>query len=199
MIPVKTNVDAYNLLVGLCNHGYRQDIQRGSFAGEESVYRMQAQPVMIEIIDPLNFLYLPKEVTLGIIEKYYDEYIVNETVQDNETYTYGSRICDQIGKISFMLSETPQTNQASISVSQPSDIFLEHPPCLREIAFNVFDDRLNMTTYWRSNDIGSAYLINQGGMALLLKDIAEFAELEIGSHFYVCTAPHLYVRRGGND
>ena len=196
MIPVKTNVDAYNLLVGLCNHGYRQDIQRGSFAGEESVYRMQAQPVMIEIKEPLNFLYLPKEVTPGMIEKYYQDYIISTKVQSGEIYTYGSRIHDQIDKIFFMLADTPHTNQASISISQPSDIRLEHPPCLRLIDFKVFDNKLHMTSFWRSNDIGEAFLLNQCGLALLLKDIAEFAELEVGSHYYSSSGSHLYIREG---
>ena len=196
MIIVKTNVDAYNALIGFCRRGYRQDIQRGSFENEESVYRMQSRPMMIEIKEPLNFLYLPKEVTPGMIDKYYQEYIVNREIQANESYTYGSRIYEQIDKISFMLSATPHTNQASISISQPSDIELEHPPCLREITFSVFDNRLNMTTYWRSNDVMEAFILNQGGMALLLKDIAEFTDLDVGSHYYSSPGAHIYIRGG---
>ncbi len=196
MIVNKTNVDAYNTLKGMCERGYRQDIQLGSFENEKSVYRMQVRPVMIKITEPLNFLYLPKEVPIGVIEKYYQDYIINPEVQENETYTYGSRIMQQIDYVMNMLKDTPDTNQASISISQPSDIILQHPPCLRLIDFKVFDNKLNMTTFWRSNDLDFAFLINQGGMSLLLKDVAEFAGLESGSHFYSSSGTHMYIREG---
>jgi len=196
MIVVNTNVDAYNALRGFCNRGYRQDIQRGSFEGEESVYRMQSRPCMIEIKEPLNFIYQSKDCTLGMIESYYNDYIVNDDVQEHEQYTYGSRVMEQLDSVMAMLKETPNTNQASISVSQPSDIQLEHPPCLRLIDFKVFSDRLNMTTFWRSNDVQEAVILNLGGMALLLRDIAEYAGLDTGSHFYCSSGTHRYVREG---
>ena len=194
MITAKTNVDAYNLLISLCKRGYRQDIQRGSFAGEESVYRMQARPCMVEIKEPLNFLYLPKDCTLGMIQTYYSDYIVNDDLREHEQYTYGNRIMEQLDSVMAMLKETPNTNQASISVSQPSDIEIEHPPCLRLIDFKVFDNKLHMSSFWRSNDILEAFLINVCGLSLLLQDVAELAELEIGSHYYASSGSHLYIR-----
>lgn len=188
-----TNVDAYNYLIEQCMSGYRQDIQRGSFANE-STYRMQSFPLMLLICEPTNFLYLPKTVTLGMIEKYYQEYLVNPERKENEVYTYGERITQQFQQVLAILSVTPNTNQASISISQPSDINLADPPCLREITFSVFQGSLHITSYWRSNDISEAFLINQGGLALMLRDAAEYAGLAVGCHYYCSPGAHVYIR-----
>jgi thymidylate synthase len=191
MIQCYHNVEAYNELKYLCENGYRQKIERGSFA-EEQTYRMQSKPVMIEILSPLNFLYLPKEVTVGMIERYYHDYLINPTVSDNEAYTYASRITDQLPLVMDMMRDTPQTNQASISISQPSDINLSDPPCLREITFSFFSGKIHMTSLWRSNDIGEAFLLNQGGLAMLLRDVALYAGIPSGHHFYVSPGAHIY-------
>ena len=185
------NVDAYNKLRKLCENGYKQEINRGSFANEQT-YRMQSAPIMIEILAPLNFLYLPKEVTVGMIERYYHDYLINPTINTNEVYTYASRINEQLSEVMEMMKNTPQTNQASISISQPSDIKLTDPPCLREATFSYFDNKLHMTSYWRSNDIGEAFLLNQGGLAMLLRDIAAYAGIQTGHHFYVSPGAHIY-------
>jgi thymidylate synthase len=189
----ETNVDAYNYLIDRCRGGYRQDIQRGSFANE-STYRLQSFPLMLRIFYPTNFLYLPKTVTTGMIEKYYQEYLVNPERKEHEVYTYGERIMQQLPAVLEMLAATPMTNQASISISQPSDIFLADPPCLRELTFSCFGEALHLTSCWRSNDISEAFLINQGGLALLLKDTAEYAGLKVGNHFYCSPGAHIYVR-----
>lgn len=189
---VNTNVDAYNYIKKLCQSGYRQDIQRGSFE-QEKVYRMQAYPLSVEITDPFNFLYLPKEITIGMIENYYKDYIIGDEEKENEDYSYWERMKDQIPKVFEIIKNTPSTNQAVISISQPSDIDLKYPPCLREICFSFFENKLNMTSYWRSNDINEAFLLNQGGLSYLLKDVCEYAELNIGSHFYFSPGSHIYV------
>ena len=194
ILLVHNNVEAYNVLKKLCSDGYRQDIERGSFERTET-YRLQAFPVMIQIAEPTNFLYLPKEVTVGMIEKYYNEYLISSDIAEHETYTYGSRIAQQLYYVMNMLKRTPMTNQASISISEPTDIVMDDPPCLREITFSVFPGEkkiLNVTTFWRSNDIGEAFLLNQGGIALLLRDIAEYAGLDVGSHYYVSPGAHIY-------
>ena len=199
MIRCHNNVDAWNVLVEKCYiNGYKQEIQRGSFAGGNTV-RYQLEPLMIEICSPLDFTYLPKDITPGMIENYYEKYIISPEVAKNETYTYGSRINLQLQTVMDMLARTPNTNQASISISQPSDIHLSDPPCLREITFSFFEGRLHMTSFWRSNDIKAAFLLNQGGLALLLRDVAEYAGWHVGSHFYCSPGAHVYDYGSGGD
>lgn len=191
MIQCETIVDAYNFLVRQCRLGHRQDIQRGSFEGTET-FRMQAKPLMIEISDPSNFVYLPKSVTVGMIEKYYAQYVMSDEVQENEEYSYGERIHSQLTESFEMLRKTPYTNQASITISQPSDIYLKNPPCLREITFSYFEDRLHLTSYWRSNDISEAFLLNQGSMSMFLTEAANYGDLKTGSLFYCSPGAHVY-------
>jgi thymidylate synthase len=139
---------------------------------------------------------MPKEITVGMIEQYYNTYLVGTGEKaPGEQYTYAERIFQQLPTILEMLLHTPGTNQASISITRPEDVHLEHPPCLREISFSVVGQHLHVSTFWRSNDIGEAFLINQGGISLLLKDAAEYSGLKVGCHFYFCSNPHIYVQK----
>lgn len=196
MITKRNNISAWVCLKKQCEAvGVKTDIDRGSFANGENC-RLQLPPVAVAIKNPLEFETLPKDVTIGMIEDYYSRYIVgSEEKSENETYTYAERIMVQLPVVLDMLSSTPCTNQASISIAQPEDINLEHPPCLREISFSVTDRTLHVSTFWRSNDIGSAFLINQGGISLLLKDVAEYVGLKVGHHYYFCSNAHIYVRK----
>jgi len=203
-----TNVDAYNFLSRECLaainraeeggkpamlESYDQHTQRGSFENE-TTYRRQLYPVMVEIQEPLNFTYLPKTVTVGMIEQYYAEELLNPVKAKNQKYNYGERLVVQLQTVMDILYKTPFTNQAVISISRPEDIFLPEPPCLRELAFSYFTGKLNLTSYWRSNDLSEAFLTNQGGLALLLRDVAEYAMLPVGSHFYMSPGAHVYIR-----
>ena len=193
---VENNISAWVKLKRLCELvGLSTDIDRGSFENGENC-RLQLPPVAVQINNPLEFETLPKEVTAGMIEDYYMDYIVGTGGKSkNEEYTYAERIMIQLPAVLSMLDNTPNTNQASISISQPEDINHEHPPCLREISFSVIAKTLHVSTFWRSNDIGSAFLVNQGGISLLLKDAAEYSGLKVGCHYYFCSNAHLYRRK----
>ena len=192
MLRFKTIVDVYNYLKKSCGYGYRQDTQRGAFENEEHTWRMQAKPLMLQILEPTNFLYLPHDVTVGMIRDYYNNMLMGGDMHKNHSYTYWDRIKLQVEQVFEMLRETPQTNQAIITIGQPSDIQLKEPPCLRDIVFTYMGGVLHITSFWRSNDINQAFLINQGGLGLLLSDAANYAEVEAGSHYYCSTGSHVY-------
>lgn len=128
-----------------------------------------------------------------MIEDYYLNYIIDPTQRPGEEYSYGERIDWSLQIIMDMLKETPKTNQAVISVYAPDDEVIEYPPCLLFIQFLYFNDKLHIVTNWRSNDISEAFLLNQGSMSLLLRDVAEYAGLHVGTSFYFCSAPHVYM------
>ena len=195
MISKRNNISAWELLKEMCaRQGARQDIQRGSFDDGE-FYRLQLSPIAIQILNPLEFETLPKDITFGMIEDYYNEYVIGIGERaPGEDYTYAERISLQLPDVLEMLRKTPATNQAAIAVSQPDDINKKYPPCLREISFSVTGRTLHISTFWRTNDIGNAFLMNQGGISLLLKDVAEYAELTVGCHYYFCSNAHIYER-----
>ena len=98
----------------------------------------------------------------------------------------------QLLDVMKMLKDTPATNQAIVEVAQPSDVKLKHMPCLRSFQFMLYRGRLNMIVYFRSNDIGEAFIFNHGGLALILRDVAEFAGIAPGDYHYFSPGAHLY-------
>jgi thymidylate synthase len=195
MIPEYTHiVNAWNQLkTRTVAEGYDQKrIERGSFENTETS-RQQLPVAACSMSDPLNFLYLPKTVTVGAIEQYYNRYVVGCEREENEKYTYGERIVRQLEAVLEMLRKTPLTNQATIAVEQPSDIFLTDPPCLRSIALNWIPvSGLQLTSFWRSNDLSEAFLWNQGSMSMLLRDAAEYADLKPFRLVYLSSGTHIY-------
>lgn len=190
MHTYKTIVETQYHLARFCRQGYRQDIQHGEFENEDT-YRLQVEPIHIRITDPLDFSMLPVDVPLGVVENYYHE-LLNPVCPPNSDYTYGERIMIQLPIIMDMLKDTPNTNQAIIEIGRPEDVFLTHQPCLRLIHFMVYSGRLNISVYFRSNDIGAAFIINHCGLALLLRDVAEYAGFPVGEYHYYSAGAHVY-------
>lgn len=190
MITAKTITEAQYKLDKACRHGYGQFIQHGEFSNTET-FRVQCEPVHVLIKDPLNFFDLPREIPFFRIEEYELD-LLNPVNKDPGDYTYGERIMQQLPDVMGMLKDTPATNQAIIEVSQPSDIRLKHMPCLRSFQFMMFRGRLNIIVHFRSNDVGEAFIINQGGLALILRDVAEFAGIAPGEYHYFSPGAHLY-------
>jgi thymidylate synthase len=191
----KTISDAFNFLTSE-THGlatYETTISRGSFENS-SITRLQFETVSFTITEPLNFTLLPRNLTAAAVQAYYEHYILGTKPRaENESYTYAERIQLQLPTVMEMLRLTPNTNQAAITVAQPSDIHLSDPPCLRELTFKLIPSLgLQLTSFWRSNDLGSAFLWNQVSMALLLRDVAEYAEKPAARLVYHSDGLHTY-------
>jgi len=176
--------------------GHVQIIERGSFAGES--HRLQLPFLTGEIEYPLLDQIpvtpqgVPAPTTQGYVDDYVFRYLLGDVKSDGEHYTYGERFSVQADQLLDMLGNTPNTNQASVSISTPSDIFIEHPPCLREIDFKVVHGRLNMTTYWRSHDLWAGLPTNLAGLAMVLCDVASAVGLGVGVLYYASSGAHLY-------
>lgn len=190
MIRAKTITEAQYKLSQACMLGYGQFVQHGEFANTET-FRVQSEPVHVLIKEPLNFFDLPKEIPFSVIEEYELD-LLNPVNDDPADYTYGERIMQQLPAVMQMLADSPATNQAIVEVAQPSDIKLEHMPCLRSFQFVLYRGRLNMIVNFRSNDVGEAFIINHGGLALILRDVAEFAGISPGEYHYFSPGAHLY-------
>lgn len=192
----KTIPDAwFSCLYRAKDESYRQEIDRGSYE-ETDIYRLQFPFLCLSIEHPLDDMIpsVPDGVsapaTMDSVEKYYKEYIIGPGKE--EQYTYGDRILEQLEDVLKMLLETPNTNQASISIAKPSDVKLTDPPCLRVIDFKVVDGYVNISTFWRSHDLWAGFPMNLAGMALLLKDVAEYTGFLPGVMYYASHGTHLY-------
>lgn len=195
MIEGRNIPEAWHLTVLRCvNAGHIFRVQQGSYEGQ---MRMQLARLSL-------FIGLPGELPMDIswqgkalssrdgIQQYYENYIISETIRANEQYTYGRRIVPELPQIVFMLINTPNTNQACLSVARPEDVHLKDPPCLRSLAWNVVEGKLQMTSYWRSWDLYTGLPTNLGGLQLLNEYVAGFAGIPAGPQWAISNGAHLY-------
>jgi len=189
----------FGLLYNIQEYGYKQIIQRGSFSGEEN-YRIQYPFVAIEIehpsIDMIPIMPQGMEslapTTMSYVEDYFAMYLMNDELKENEIYTYGSRIKPYINTLIEMLKATPYTNQAALEIASSGDIFKTDPPCLRTLTFKVVDNKLNMSIFFRSNDLYGGFPTNLAGLELLKQLVSSEANLENGKIYYASDGLHIY-------
>jgi thymidylate synthase len=181
------------------HHGKKIPIDFGSYVGQT---RLQLPYCTIEIcypgtrpLVPIVPAHIPAPTNMEYVEKYL-EYLMAEEKKENEQYTYGERIVPQMAKIiDNYLENGFNTNQACISVSQPNDINLDDPPCLRNISIMISNNdppELNFYVYFRSWDLWSAFSTNLGGIRLMQEYIAEILEIEAGIIIAASNGLHLY-------
>lgn len=187
------------LITEVLHTGYKVNIQRGSFAGEQ--YRLQLPYAAVRITNPFFDMVpvpptidWPKEQTLKSCHDYYREYILSDKKAENQNYTYGNRLSReaQFDHVISMLSECPCTNQAVITIGDPIDASIDDPACLREIHFKMSDGSLDMHTIWRSHDLYGGFGMNMVGLAMLFQDVCNATELSHGSIYYYSSGSHIY-------
>lgn len=201
IIKANTIEDAWRDAMWCCvRNGYDYKIEHGSYVGQ---IRRQL-PYLIIIIDkpgtrPFNF-HVPDHLnfvptTEEAINEYFMQYIVGTEKAENEDYTYSEYINQQLDRTIEILNESHgNSNQASIFVGEPSLIYKDDPPCLRNISFKVVNGKLNMTVYFRSWDIVAALPQNLGGLQLLKEYILAFLEFPVEDGQLICysSGAHLY-------
>ncbi|MFW6247016.1 MAG: thymidylate synthase [bacterium] len=181
--------------------GTRYTIDKGSFEGED---RLELDLLTIfKIRYPYNDNYdamlpkipahlsIPDPVEPGYIEKYMP-YLMTDTINSGEDYTYGSRIADQIEYWSEVLKKTPATNQAILQVARPEDCFLEDPPCLRHIDIRVRNNKLHFYPYFRSWDLWGGMPANLAAISVLQKYMADNINIDMGYLIASSKGIHIY-------
>jgi len=162
--------------------GKKYTIDRGSYKGQQ---RLEFDYITIHIkypgVRPLipdipAHLGIPNPVADGYLEEYLP-YLMTSSKKPNEIYTYGERLEYQIQQVIEMYKRDGYgTNQACMSISMPTDIDLDDPPCLRSIDCRIMDDKLHFVVYFRSWDLWNGFSANLGAIQLL----KEYMGAEIG-------------------
>ncbi|KKN10482.1 hypothetical protein LCGC14_1036040 [marine sediment metagenome] len=75
-----------------------------------------------------------------------------------------------------------------------ADPYRDDGPCLQRIWCRIIDNKLTMTTTWRSRDLFKAWEANVNGMIQLQKLIAEELEVEVGNYIDISNSLHIYGR-----
>lgn len=196
-ITVRTLDEAHKqTLRTVMQHGTDYLVQRGSCVGQ---LRRQLPALALLVEHPETRPLAPvcgpgvlAVATDASIHKYFADYLIGSQVADREDYTYGSRIAPYLEVTAEMLRTTPGTNQATIEIARPSDILLDDPPCLRSLTWNVVDDKLQLTNFWRSWDVHGGLPMNLGGLQLLNEMMAEWAGIESGDLVAYSSGAHVY-------
>jgi thymidylate synthase len=172
-IETYTIQDAWRDVMTLCvKNGYDYVVESGSYTGQ---IRRQLDSVMIRIkepwirpLAPIMPPNIPPPTTDEKIEFYFQHYLAEDIVEENEEYTYGSFINPQLNKIlNFLNISHGNSNQACITVGDKNSPFLSHAPCLKLVDFKVVNGKLNMTVFFRSWDLFTGLPENLGGLQLL--------------------------------
>jgi len=197
--------------------GFRYEVQRGS---NEKSERIELDYATICIKNPGSGELLPSmpEGTglppVGdlayVMECYFPLYLMSSEKAQDEQYTYGERINQIIHDTNLgvektqlewaieMLRNTPNTNQATIEIGQPSDIVIRDkaghpdPPCLRIIDCRVRYGKLHLMVYFRSWDAWGGFPINMAGLELMKQYMASRIGVESGELIAASKGLHVY-------
>jgi len=190
----------FQCISSIIDNGFKYKIEHGSFINQT---RLEFDYITIYIKQPYKEPYdlmlpqipihlnIPNPVQNGYIEQYLP-YIMTDHISPNETYTYGSRIYNQIYFWADVLSKTPNTNQAVLQVAQPNDYLLSDPPCLRHIDMRIKDDQLIFYPYFRSWDLWSGLPANLAAISILQKYMADLLNIQLGPIIASSKGLHLY-------
>jgi thymidylate synthase len=170
-------------------------IQQGSFEG---THRKEIPLVAITIRNPgVRPLRpdvptgVPAPTTDEVIEEYMS-YLMTDTKQENEEYTYGEDLAPQIGEVIKRYKHGVDTNQMCMTIGNRNSIYLKDPPCLRVLDTRVQDGCLNFIVYFRSWDLWGGFPTNLGGLQLLKEHMAGEIGVDDGYLIAFSKGLHLY-------
>jgi len=194
-----TNLDDawFQCLWALKEEGRFYRIQRGSYEGQ---LRLELEFLFLEVSHPGARPLLPQiPASYGIpqpcTEEYLDSYlpyVMTDEKKEGESYTYGQYIMPQLDKVLLMLKDTPETNQACITIGDKESINLSDPPCLRLIDCRVLEGQLHFFVYFRSWDLWNGFPANLAALQLLKESMAEALDLQDGCLIAASKGLHIY-------
>ena len=124
---------------------------------------------------------------------------------DGETFygAYGPRVLGQISGLLDKLTKE-DSRQAVINIYDGSkDLYQETKdvPCTIALQFMIRENKLNLTTFMRSNDLFWGYQYDVFNFTMIqewiyneLKSLDKFKDLELGTYTHFATSLHVYER-----
>jgi len=121
-------------------------------------------------------------------------------LQDKELWSNGIIITERghsyINQIELIIwtykKHGHRNNQMCMAIEQPSDCFLQDPPCLRHIDTRIQDNKLHFFVYFRSWDLWGGLPANLAGIQFLQQYMAESIGVEHGEMLVESKGLHLY-------
>lgn len=200
-IVARTIPDAWHDAIWCCiRNGYDYKIEQGSYVGQ---IRRQLDHIAIRITEPYirplapmmpEGSGIPPTTDEEKIAKYCYEYLLTDTKEDKEDYTYGQYIEKQLPKVIDTLNVSKgNSNQACITIGDSESVLLNDPPCLRVIDFKVVKGKLNMSYFFRSWDGYSAFPENVGGLQLLKEYVLMHMDFPVEDGEIICYSSGFHI------
>ena len=138
---------------------------------------------------------IPDHLTREQLDQY-SQTVLTNTELEGDSYTYGNRIGNQLHDVAIILSSTPNSNRAVISLWDPSrDTSRLNPPCLISIGLQIRSGRLYCRAVFRSHDIGSGWYPNAYALTRLsevLLGLLEDKTIVLGDMTIISESAHIY-------
>jgi thymidylate synthase len=134
--------------------------------------------------------------------RYYNE-ICTAKIPAGTAYTYGSRFrawkkseektIDQVDYIATRLKDDPYSKQGVAITWEVPDNFLEgRMPCIVLAHAVLFENKLHLTSYIRSNDMYRGWILNAFGLRNFQKIIADKLNVKMGDLITISGSAHIY-------
>jgi thymidylate synthase len=141
-----------------------------------------------------------------LIKKYSDPEMIKWMMNDNFGgdkpvlnwgYCYGMRLYDydgvnQIGKIIEKLKKNPESKSSTIVTMKPSADFDGHMPCIVVIDFKIRNNKLLLTSFFRSQDIGKKIYADIFSLGKIQNDISQALNVDCGPVKIFISSAHVY-------
>lgn len=207
----------YQCIYNILEKGHVFTIDSGSFKKQK---RLEFDYINVLIKNPETRPLLPKiepqyQIPDPVSEEYlnsYISYIFEDNKQPDEDYTYGQRLvnysinslnsdCTGFNKFELNQVETIiqrykkygfRNNQLVLQISQPQDLLLDDPPCLRHIDTRIQEGMLHFFIYFRSWDLWSGLPANLAGIQYLKEYMADEIGVKPGISYISSKGMHIY-------
>lgn len=154
------------------------------------------EPLVVKIEKP-NKNMIPKgsNWTRKTLEMYADQ-VFNPSAM-GFSYSYGERLnrMDQINEVIRKLNEDAATKQAIAVTWIPEvDNTNTNPPCLQLVDFKIYNGKLQLVAYFRSNDMFAAWPQNAFLLARLAQHVSRktVGHSNLGPMVIISNGAHIY-------
>lgn len=145
--------------------------------------------------EPKIFPYL--QVSKQDIEKYQSNIMKGD--KGDEIYTYGERLwnykgINQVEEIIIPYLKKYPTDRAALAVmfDMTHDHKAPRAPCMCLVQATTFENKLNLTAYFRSHAIFSGWVLNAFGLRRLQAHIADKLSIDMGLLTIFSNCAHIY-------
>jgi thymidylate synthase len=189
------------------------DIFRVGFGSEET--ETKKLNLTIEITHPENRPLVSDKAPCDFkyVQGYALEYLWCGEKQEDETYTYGSRLNNPVNQVEEAIKrymEEPRDRQVTLVIRRPQDIEKydakgnkSEPPCLSLLDTEILDGQMHLSCYFRSWDAYGGLPANIAGLQLFNEEfVSEINErgglsLKTGKLIFHSKNCHIYQRQYG--